>query len=421
MEGLPITPPWVPLDVLARVSLALLIGLLVGLEREWRGKEAGLRTFGLVSMLGGLGGLLGESHAVAGSALVALLVVFLNLQAMRAEQSTELTTSAALCVIFSTGVLCGLGHRVTPVAVAFVTAGLLSWKESMAEFGHKLTAQELRSAIVLGILAFAIYPVLPEQAVDPWNLIQPRAAWLTVLLIAGIGFANYVLWKLFGSRGIEIAGFLGGLVNSTVTVTELATRLAGMGPALAKIAYRGIMFSVAAMALRNAVVLGLLHRSSLGVSAAPLVLMCITSAALGWFTSRPALQGGEAQSFELKSPFSLLTALKFGAILVLLQIAETLAHGVLGQYGFYAVSLAGGVVSSASAVAAGAMLAASGSITPITAGVGALLASLASAAVNIVLVARVSDSRELTRRITLSTVLVIVLGLGGAVLMMRFL
>ena len=101
MEALPTTPSWVPLDVLARVSLALLIGLLVGLEREWRGKEAGLRTFGLVSLLGGLGGLLGESHAVAGSGLVALLVVFLNLQAMRAEQSTELTTSAALCVIFA--------------------------------------------------------------------------------------------------------------------------------------------------------------------------------------------------------------------------------------------------------------------------------------------------------------------------------
>lgn len=421
MEALPATPEWVPLDVLARVSLALLIGLLVGLEREWRGKEAGLRTFGLVSMLGALSGLLGPIHAVAGSALVALLVVFLNLQAMRAEQSTELTTSAAMFVIFASGVLCGLGQRVEPVAVAFVTAGLLSWKESLAEFGHKLTARELRAAIVLGILAFAIYPVLPENAIDPWNLIRPRAAWLTVLLIAGIGFANYVLWKLFGSRGIEIAGFLGGLVNSTVTVTELASRLAGPGPVLAKIAFRGIMFSVAAMALRNAVVLGLLHRSSLGVSAAPLAVMGLSSAALGWFTARPALQAGDSQSFELESPFSLLTALKFGAILVLLQAAETLAHGFLGHYGFYAVSVVGGVVSSASAVAAAAMLAASGNITPMTAGVGALLASLASAAVNIVIVARVSQSPELTRRISLSTALVVVLGLGTAVLMSRVL
>lgn len=421
MEGLPATPSWVPLDVLARVSLALLIGLLVGLEREWRGKEAGLRTFGLVSMLGALGGLLGESHAVAGSALVALLVIFLNLQSMRAEQSTELTTSAALFVIFSTGVLCGLGQRVAPVAVAFVTAGLLSWKESLAAFGHKLTAQELRSAIVLGILAFAIYPVLPEHAVDPWNLIHPRAAWLTVLLIAGIGFANYVLWKLFGSRGIEIAGFLGGLVNSTVTVTELASRLAGMSPALATIAYRGIMFSVAAMALRNAVVLGLLYRSALTVSAVPLALLCLVSAGLGWFTARPALQDAETQAFELKSPFSLLSALKFGVILVLLQVAETLAHGFLGRYGFYAVSLLGGVVSSASAVAAAAMLAAAGSLTPVTAGVGALLASLASAAVNIVLVARFSSSPTLTRRVALSTALVIVLGLAGALLMTRVL
>jgi uncharacterized membrane protein (DUF4010 family) len=151
MQGLPTAVSWVPLEVLARLLLALGVGLLVGLEREWRGKEAGLRTFGLVSLLGALGGLLGVPHTLATMALVGVLIVFLNLQSMRAVQSTELTTSAALLVVFMTGVLTGVGHRVTPVAVSVVTAGLLSWKESLSEFGHKLTAEELRSAILLGI------------------------------------------------------------------------------------------------------------------------------------------------------------------------------------------------------------------------------------------------------------------------------
>lgn len=103
---------WVPLDVLGRLLLALGIGLLVGLEREWRGKEAGLRTFGLVSVLGALGGLLGTGYAIAGIAPIGILLVFLNLQGMRTDKSTELTTSAALVVIFFTGILCGLGRRV---------------------------------------------------------------------------------------------------------------------------------------------------------------------------------------------------------------------------------------------------------------------------------------------------------------------
>jgi uncharacterized membrane protein (DUF4010 family) len=73
---------------------------------------------------------------------------------------------------------------------------------------------------------------------------------------ADVGFANYILWKLFGTRGIAFAGFLGGLVNSTATVTELASRVAVVGSGLIGVAYRGILFSTAAMALRNALVLG---------------------------------------------------------------------------------------------------------------------------------------------------------------------
>ncbi|HVW29571.1 MAG TPA: DUF4010 domain-containing protein [Polyangiaceae bacterium] len=416
MQGLPPAVEWIPLDVLARLLLALGVGLLVGLEREWRGKEAGLRTFGLVSLLGALGGLLGTPYAVVCIALVGILVVFLNVQGIRADNGAELTTSTALLVVFLTGVLCGLGHRVTPVAVSVVTAGLLSWKERLAEFGHKLTAQELRSAILLGILAFAVYPVLPDHTIDHWGLIAPRAVWLTVLLIAGIGFANYILWKVFGTRGIEFAGFLGGLVNSTVTATELSSRVADLGAALVGVAYRGILLSVAAMALRNAVVLGILHPSALIVSGASLASMFVMSGVLALSSSSPDAPTSEAKPLDLKSPFSLPSALKFGAIFLALQIAGTEAQRFLGHFGFYVVSAIGGVVSSASAVAAAGALAAKDKISPTVAGVGATIASLASAGANMALVGRFSDSPELRRRVIRSTAMVIAVGLAGAII-----
>lgn len=420
MGSLPAAVTWVPLDVLARLILALGIGLLVGLEREWRGKEAGLRTFGLVSVLGALGGLLGPPYAVASLALVGLLIVFLNLQGMRSEKSTELTTSAALAVIVLSGVLCGLGHRVTPVAVSVVTAGLLSWKERLAEFGHRLTAAELRSAILLGILAFAIYPVLPSHSIDPWGLIAPRAAWFTVLLIAGIGFANYILWNLFGTRGIEFAGFLGGLVNSTVTVTELSSRVADMGPALTNVAYRGIMLSTAAMALRNAVVLGLLQPRALVAAGASLGFMLVASTALGLLAPQAVSSSSGEKPLDLKSPFSLVSALKFGLIFLGLQVLGTVAHRLFGHLGFYVVSVLGGLVSSASAVASAAMLAAAGKVSPAVGAVGAILASLSSAGVNILLVARFSHSPALARRVTFATASVVVVGLVAAVLTAHF-
>jgi uncharacterized membrane protein (DUF4010 family) len=129
------------LQTLSRVTLALAVGLFVGLEREWRGKEAGLRTFGFAALLGALGGLLGAPFALMALALIGVLVAFLNWQSLRANQGAELTTSAALLVTGFTGILCGLGHRVTPAAVAVVSAGLLAWKERLAGFSHRLTAE----------------------------------------------------------------------------------------------------------------------------------------------------------------------------------------------------------------------------------------------------------------------------------------
>ena len=319
----------------------------MGLERQWRRKEAGLRTFGLASLLGCMGGLLGPGYALMGLGLLGLLVIFLNVQSLLAGQGTELTTSVALLVTGFTGVFCGLGHTLTPVAVSVVSAALLAWKEPMAGFSIGLTEAELRSAILLAILAFVIYPALPAGAVDPWGLADLRAAWVTVLLIAGIGFANYVLLKLYGARGIELTGFLGGLVNSTVTVAELAGRV-GQTPELAEVAYRGVMIATAAMVVRNAALLALLAPRALITSAPALVLMLAASAVLSWSRGRRvASTSGATPSLMLQSPFSLQATLKFGLIFLDLQVAGMLAQRALGRYGFYAVSLAGGLISSA--------------------------------------------------------------------------
>jgi uncharacterized membrane protein (DUF4010 family) len=212
---------WPYPEIFLRLALALALGLLIGIERERRAKEAGLRTFGFVALLGALGGALGGGYGVAVLILAGVLTVFLNVHALRAGQGLELTTSAAMLVTTFAGILCGQGHTATPAALMVVVAALLAWKQPLAGFSTGLTENELRSALLLAILALVIYPALPHGAVGPWDLIEPRAAWVTVILIAGIGFVNYVLWKMYGTRGIELTGFLGGLVNSSVTVSEL--------------------------------------------------------------------------------------------------------------------------------------------------------------------------------------------------------
>jgi uncharacterized membrane protein (DUF4010 family) len=248
----------------------------------------------------------------------------------------------------------------------------------------------------------------------PWGLVDPRAAWITVLLIAGIGFVNYVLLKLYGARGVEIAGFLGGLVNSTVTVTELASRDRESSGRLAEMTYRGVVLATTAMTVRNAALLGLLAPRALAASWLPLLLMLAVGAGLLLIRRGVTALPGEAPILTLKSPFSISSAFRFGAFFLGLHAAGTLAQRALGQAGFLAVSFVGGLVSSASAVASAAMLASSGGTSNGVAGVGAVLAALASTLVNIPLVARVSRDRALTRRLAWPLGAIAAFGLAGA-------
>lgn len=416
--------PYAP--TLARLSLALAIGLFVGIERERRRKEAGLRTFAFAALLGAAGGLLGDSFALLALGLLGVLVVLLNIETIvHRGEGAEITTSAALLVIGFAGVLAGQGHTFTPTLLGVGTAALLAWKQPLAGFSHTLSESELRSAVLLAILAFVVYPVLPSGTVDRWNLIVPRAAWVSVVLIAALGFVNYILLNLYGARGIEFTGFLGGLVNSTVTVTELATRAREGNGQLADVAYRGIVLATAAMLVRNGIILGLLAPEAFASASAPLALMLAgTVAAALWDRRRewPAVGSDEGEARApsapervpvMSSPFSLSSALKFGAIFLALQIAATLAERFLGEGGLYALSAAGGVVSSASTVASAANLATAGALSARVAGHSAIIASVASLLVDVPLIARFGRDPRLTRRVAVLIGTITVLGALG--------
>ena len=406
------TVEWPYFHVLARLGLALFVGLMAGMERERRAKEAGSRTFAFASMLGCLGGLLGTPYALAALGMLTILVVLMNLDHLRQAQAVELTTSAALLLMGFAGILCGLGHTLTPAAIAVITTALLAWKTPLSGFSLGLTELELRAAILFAVLAFVIYPALPMGTIDPWGTIEPRAAWLTVLLLAGISFVNYVLWKAYGSHGVELTGFLGGLVNSTVTVGEMAAKVKDTGGRLAREVCRGVMLATSAMLVRNAVLLLCLGPALLAWTALPLILMLLASAVpLFDRRDRVAVQGPHAQ-LELGSPFSLASALRFGLVFLVLQVAGVVAHHLLGQTGVYGTAVLGGLVSSASAVAALAAMATKGVISAKMAGTGAILACLASTAINLPLLGRSGD-RAFIRRAGLLTLLALALGTAG--------
>jgi uncharacterized membrane protein (DUF4010 family) len=405
---------WPYLPTLVRLALALAIGLFVGVERERRGKESGLRTFGFAALLGGIGGLLGDNYALLSLILLGVLIVFLNIQTLRSNQGTELTTSAALLVTGFAGVLCGQGHTLTPAAIAVIATALLALKQPLAGFSIGLSEIELRSAILLAILAIVIYPALPAGTVDPWGIIDLRTAWVTVILIAGIGFVNYVLWKIYGSHGVELTGFLGGLINSSVAVSELALRVRETDGQLGDVAYRGMLLAVAAMIVRNAILLAILAPRALVSAALAFALMLSVAAGLAFWHWRraPEANGSDMPALRLKSPFSLQSAIKFGLLLLLIQLASVLAQHLAGPTGVFAISFFGGLFSSASAVASNANLSAQGTISTAVAGTGAVIASLTSVAINLPLVLS-GQNKRLTQRLMLATGVIAGVGVVG--------
>ncbi len=402
---------WPVMPVLTRVGLAIAIGLFIGLERE-HSRKTGVRTFALTALMGCLGGLIGQSFALLAAGFVTLLVLMMNGRELLQRRRLALTTSTALMVVAFCGILCGMGHTFTPIVVGVLTAALLAWKQSIAGFVGGLSDKELRSAILLAVLTFVIFPVLPAQPVDPWGLINPQSNWASVIIIAAVGFVNYVLLKTLGPRGMEVTAFFGGLVNSRKIVVELATRLKEVGAPLLPSAYRGILLATGAMLLRNGLIVVILASQAAVHCAIPFTLMLLVSAVL-WRRSPAQAPTEGAPQLSLESPFRLVAALKFGLVFLALNVVGALAQRHFGSASFYIVSVLGGFLSSASSIASAATLIAHHELPASTGVNGVILSSLTSIVVNIPLIRTMAQEAAFRRRVCASLLVVVVVGLVG--------
>jgi len=365
-----------PSAVAVRIAIALAVGMLVGFERESASKDVGIRTFGLTALLGALSVLISPGFSLATLAGVIVLIAFLNARSLIGNGSLEITTSAALLVTFALGVLVGLGHTFTPVASAILMTLLLAMKLELHRFAGGVSMAELRGAVLLGLIGLVIYPVLPNRFIDRWELVNLRQAWVSVVVIASIAFVNYVLLRLYSTRGLYWTAVLGGLVNSRAAVAELLTVVTG-----SRIKVVVLLATVASFA-RNIVLLALFAPRALITAVGPLLAMaCVT------LLSRGGEKEDESgQELTLGSPISLRRVLVYGILFIAIEVIGTLANRAFGNIGFMSASGISGVVSSASATAAAANLSTGGKITPELAGMATVIASMASALTNVPLV-----------------------------------
>jgi uncharacterized membrane protein (DUF4010 family) len=395
--------------VALKMAVAIGIGMLAGMEREWSNKDVGIRTFAIVALLGMLASLVGQSVAITSLVGVFLLVAAMNARSILADRSLEITTSAALIVNYLLGVLVGLGHIFAPVAGAIVMTMLLAWKTELSRFAGGLQPSEIRSAVLLGLIGFVIYPVLPNRYIDPWQLFNPSDTWISVIAIAGIGFVNYVFLRMYSTRGLYLGAIFGGLVNSSSTIAELGARLQETGM-VARTTTLCLLTTIAMFA-RNLILAALFSPRSLSATLVPLLAMTLVAGL--WVWRDHAIEDKVPGPLTLTSPISLPKVVWFGMLLISIQIIGTLLTKSFGSYGMLATGAFGGLVSSASTTAAAATMAMHGKISASLAGSATVLASLASAAVNLPIVWRTTKNKAVVKRLTIEMTTVVGMGIAA--------
>jgi uncharacterized membrane protein (DUF4010 family) len=341
-------------DLFYRFGVALVIGILMGLEREYaaEGREAplfaGVRTFALLSLLGCTGALISD---IMGSPWP-LVAVIISMGALTVAAYFSLTQSgdfggtsevASLLAILL-GALCYWDQLALAAALAVAATVLLSLKRAMQNFARHLSRDDVLATLKFAVISAIILPILPNRTFGPppFDALNPFRIWLMVVFISGISFTGYVLMKLVNVRhGIGLTGILGGLVSSTAVTMSFSQR-SRTADGLARPFALAITISWAMMFLRVLLEVGVLNARLAWVLWAPLLvtgLLLGLYAALLFFRRTP--DGSEG--VHLDNPFELRPALAFGMLFALVLLISRAAEYYLGSSGLYLSSLAAGL------------------------------------------------------------------------------
>jgi len=336
------------------LGVALAIGLLIGLERGWRTRSrgegmrvAGLRTYGLISLLGGLCGLLAQQAGILfmGFAFLALTTVLLVAYSRSLDKFEDfsITSLIASLTAFTLGALTVFGHVTLASASAVVITSLLGFKPLLHGWMNKLEEVELYATLKLLLISVVILPILPDQDYGPWQALNPYHIWWMVVLIAGVSYLGYFSIKIVGNQhGPVLTGALGGLVSSTAVTINLS-RLAIQSPASENALSAGILTACATMFLRTLLLASVINPTLFQEMLPALSLMSGLTYLFAFLLWRNTPAFVTEHEVALENPFQLGMALKFGAFLLVIMLLSKLLNFYFGDMGAYFLAAASGI------------------------------------------------------------------------------
>jgi|APLak6261675434_1056106.scaffolds.fasta_scaffold00879_7 uncharacterized membrane protein (DUF4010 family) len=344
------------------VGLAVFTGALIGLEREHsrpvaetnRAFLGGIRTYPLIALIGAAAMLLSKTLGpwplvVAGLALTSLLT--LSYWRDSAAGHAGITSEASAFLTLLLGAL-ALADSVGPferrvfivASIGVISTVLLSAKTELRNFSTRLSRDDVIATLKFLLVAVVALPVLPNEPYGPYGVLNPFRIGVLVTLIAGVGFVGYVAIRMLGSgRGMLLTGAVGGVVSSTA-VTLAAAGRARQTPPLAGVAALSVLVASTVMFARLLAVLAAVEPTLFKSLLFPLGVMCgvalVGTTALYFREGRASAQ---ATTVNLQNPFELTSALKFGALFVVVLIVSQWAQTTFGASGAYATGVLAGL------------------------------------------------------------------------------
>jgi len=339
--------------------LSLLIGFLIGLEREIRGKlgqdvYAGIRTFPMIAVLGTLSAWISESYyqPFLGISYFGLLLLSTVNYWMGVQRRTGITTEVAVFITFTLGVLVYYGFYYESILFAVVITLLLATKRVLEGFAKHLEVEDIFLILKFLTVAVLIYPLLPDR--DIFYGLNPKSVWKFVILVSSISFVGYFLLKVYASKGdtarvkrsLLITALLGGTVSSTA-VTVAFSRLSRQMPEFSHVLFMGITLAWIIMAFRVVLLVSVLEPRLFLPTAKlflPFILLMLGVGLVFW------KKGGEGENpkwegkLSFKNPFSFGEILQFTAVYAAVSISGELLNKYFGSGGILALSFLSGVI-----------------------------------------------------------------------------
>ncbi|WP_226420964.1 MgtC/SapB family protein [Vibrio sp. E14] len=401
--------------------IALLLGAIVGTQRGWvmrnsveGSRVAGIRTFSLVGLLGGLVGILANIYTplLIGFAFIALVILTCIAFVIQQKKSGDvsITGVVSIMVVFVLGNLAVSGEAVLAAAAAVITAVVLDNKRELHQALQKLQEYELDAALRLLLISIVMLPLLPNQSYGPWNALNPYEIWWMVVLIASISFVGYFAIKIGGAkRGILFTSVFAGLSSSTALTLQfshLSREQASISPLLAS----GILLSCGTMFPRLLIVLSVINPQLVKLLWPIVMAMMVALYIPAWWIWRRSEVEQIEQSNKQTNPLALQSALFFGLVLAVIMLLAHALSDWFGNAGVLLLSALSGITDvDAISLTLGRQSTQTLSVT--TAALGILIAASVNTIVKMGMVIAIGD-KKLWRRIAPVMTGCVVVGAG---------